>query len=203
MTNTIIASPRMSGSRRMKLERTKSPSSIACYPSVAPPCAKTEIGDGDCTESYYDPVVRFARSVTVRFTRSHHDYTPRQIKDCFYQDYELREIRAKCGEDLQRFRNTKENGADDDLQDANIYGDNDDENDTCCIRGLEIYEDSLYRRKRMLRAKAANRVFDAEDDGCDEITIANEYSEVAARSQTWANIVGLRDQRDAAAIHGE
>ena len=201
----MIDSPTISGNQRKKLKRTDSPSSIACYPSVAPPCSKIEIGDGDFSKSYYTPAVRFERSVTVRFTRSHHDYTPCQIKDCFYQDYELREIRAKCGEDLRRFRNKKETGGDDDdLLAANIYGnENEDENDESCVRGLETYEELASRRKQMLRVKAANRVFDAEDDGCDETTIANEYSKVAARTQTWANIVGLRDQREAAAIHWE
>jgi hypothetical protein len=194
-TNTMITSAgelrhsvsdMKSGKRRMKFERTNSQASVACYPSAAP-CATTEDGDGDYSS------VRFERSVTIRFTQSHHDYTPREIKDCFYQCYELREIKAKCAEDLRRFRK-KENGDD---QADEIY----DDDETCYIRGLETLEEVTHERKHRLRAEAANKVFDAEDDGCDDITIAREYSLVAAQSQTWANIVGLRDQRSRERTH--
>lgn len=41
-------------------------------------------------------VVRFSRKVTVREVRSHHDYTPRQIKKCWYQEDEVDQIKLKC-----------------------------------------------------------------------------------------------------------
>jgi hypothetical protein len=72
-----------------------------------------------------------------------------------------------------------------------------DDDDTCCIRGLETFKDIVaYNRKQEVRAKAASKVFDAEYEGYSEIAIAREYSSVAFQSQLWANIVGLRDRRD-------
>jgi hypothetical protein len=177
------------GNRRSKLERSDSPPSVACFPSA---CSDCESLRGDDASETSTRSVRFERTVTVRFTRSHRDYTPRQIKDCWYQSYEHQEIKEQCVDDLET------------AFDREMAGDEIDENDEkFCMRGLESYDEVAHKEKHRLRAEAANTVFIAEDDGCDDITIAEEYAEVVARSQTWANIVGLRDQRIAASIHRE
>ena len=88
-----------------------------------------------------------------------------------------------------------------------LWGDQEEledyENETYCRRGLECFDGASNKHKHQLRAEAANKVFDAQDDGCDEYTIASDYACVTARSQMWANVLGLRDQRDAFAIHGQ
>lgn len=180
-----------SENRRSKLERTDSPQSVACYPSVTPDDLTGTVAPSTSESPNYG--VRFSRSVIVRFTRSHRDYTPRQIKDCFYQYYELQDIKEKCFDDLRRHMFGEEN---DDTK-------NKESDDTYCLRGLENFDEWSNKQKHKLRAEAALKVFDAEDDGCDEITISREYASVTARSQTWANIMGLRDQRDAFSIHGQ
>ena len=187
--------------RRAKLERSDSPQSVSCFPSSSS-CRRMEDSDlhgndhcenpDNSTTAATEPLslsalsVRFDRSVTVRFTRSRHDYTVRQINDCWYQPHELRDIKDRCGEDLLQYK----------LSEVNT-----DDDESFCMRGLEGYDELAHKQKHRLRAEAASKVFEAEDDGCDEYTIAKEYSFVTARSQTWANIIGLRDQRDAQSIH--
>ena len=199
-----------SGKLWAKLEMSDSSHSVSCFPSSTMPCGTTE--DGDChgndhcenpensSTAATEPLsvsmlsVRFDRSVIVRFTRSHHDYTARQIKDCWYQSYELRDIKDRCGEDLLKYKLSEPTNT----NNINKSSDNDE---SFCMRGLEGYDELAHKQKHRLRAEAASKVFEAEDDGCDEYTIAKEYASVTARSQTWANIIGLRDQRDAQSIH--
>lgn len=126
----------------------------------------------------------------MRLVRSHHDYTPNEIKDCFYQDYEMNEITNQCFEDIQMHLF---GGEQDDYNPGQPY----------CHRGLEKFEPFGSSEKRRLRAEASKKVFDAQDEGCDEMTIAQEYASVTFRCQRWANIMGLRDRRTAIAIQRE
>jgi hypothetical protein len=211
MTNTMVASGELrsntsdtksgNSNRRTKLERTDSPVSITCYPSAITPSEKTENGDHDgdrdnaenhAAEQPYMSV-RFKRFAHVCIIPSRRDFSLRQIQSCWYQSHELREIKSKCVEDVRKTRNKEKNGDDQ----AEI----DYDDGTCCTRGLETFKDKVaYKRKKQVRAEAATIVFDAEDEGRSEIAIARVYSSVAAQCQTWANIVGLRDERDAVSI---
>ncbi len=188
---------RTSGSRCRTLERKKSPQSVTRFPS---PPRSSKIGDWSpdnnssrrsvrTASSGSGSSVRFDRRVIMRLVRSHHDYKPNEIKDCFYQDYEMKEITNQCFEDIQR----------------HLFGGNEDGHDleSYCHRGLEKFEPFDSREKRRLRAKASKKVFDAQDEGCDEMTIAREYATVTSRCQRWANIMGLRDRRGAIAIQRE
>lgn len=176
--------------RRTKLERTDSPVSITCFPSATTSSEKTKNCDRD-NAAKQSMTVRFNHLVHVNVIRSRRDYSLRQIQNCWYQSYELREIKSNCVEDVRKIR-IKEKSIDDQ---AEI---DDDDDETCCIRGLETFKDIVaYNRKQDVRAKAVSKVFDAEDEGYSEIAIAREYSSVAFQSQLWANIVGLRDRRDA------
>ena len=176
--------------RRTKLERTDSPVSITCYPSATTSSEKTK--NGDCNIAAKQAMtVRFNHLAHVNVIRSRHDFSLRQIQNCWYQSYELREIKSNCVEDVRKTRIKEKNIGD------QVEIDDDDDDDTCCIRGLETFKDIVaYNRKQEVRAKAASKVFDAEYEGYSEIAIAREYSSVAFQSQLWATIVGLRDRRD-------
>ncbi len=185
---------RTSGSRRRTLERTASPHSVTCFPSSTPRSSKI----GDCSpkdnkssrrSDRTATSVRFDRRVIMRHVRSHKNYTPNEIKNSFYQDYEMMEITNQCFEDIQR----------------HLFGGNADDHDpqSYCHRGLEKFEPFGSSEKRRLRAEASKKVFDAQDEGCDEMTIAREYATVTVRCQRWANIMGLRDRRSAIATQRE
>jgi len=138
--------------------------------------------------------VRFDKRVTVRFTRSHRDYSLIQFRNCWYLEDEVENIQSSNAEALQIEISRKG---------APRRGVEGRSGFLGKLRGLENYDDAAHLQKRLLRARAADRVFDATDEGCDDVTIAKQYSSVTARSQTWANIVGLRDQRDAEFIYNE
>lgn len=188
--------------RKMQQERTLSPTSVTRYAECSGRkmhyvgAERTHFDGETSTEQNLDSLettfsVRFERSVTIRFTRSRRDYTPRQLKDCWYQPSELQDIRSSCSEDIRKTEDLREQQREDTTD------------DTCCVRGLESHDELAHKQKFRLRAEAAGTVFNAEEHGCNEKQIASRYSEVTARSQTWANVLGLRDQREANSIHDE
>jgi len=67
------------------------------------------------------------------------------------------------------------------------------------MRGLESYEPLAYERKKRLRLKASQIVFDIEDDGGDELTIAEYYYAITKKHALVAHIIALQDERDAIA----
>lgn len=178
--------------------------------------------------------VRFSRKVVVRNTRSHHDYTPRQIKNCWYQQYEIEVVRDECLRDIQRNQKWKKKKmkqlrklqqhqheeqeeflpsssssslsslCDDTTNKSNVDKlytttvDSDDGSGVVCMRGLESYEPVALKRKKQLRMKATRIVFDVEDDGGDDLTIAEYYTSVTQHCVVVAHLVALQDERDAA-----
>jgi len=199
------------------------------------------------TTAIKSKTVRFSRKVKVRKTRSHLDYTPRQIKNCWYQQYEIDKIKDSCFYEVTQFRNQQKrkhqqqkqkqqieheqrNGKsmekttllstcdeedevedkdeDQDQQESNADQDGNKDNDvnvnneedsttTYCMRGLESYIPTAYKRKKRLRNKASQIVFDIEDDGGDDITIAEYYYSITKKYQLVAHIIALQDERDA------
>ena len=192
-------------------------------------------------------VVRFSRKVTVREIRSHHDYTPRQIKKCWYQEDEVNQIKVKClrilkqqkqkqkqkrehnimkkGEDEDEdeessLRNNEEDedehsinndiernfGAKEDyVDDEEEEVEEEDQHEEYCLRGLESYEPIAYKRKKRLRNKSQQIVFDINDqsygnDYCNEM-IAEYYSNITSNCSLVAHIIGLQDERDACAAY--
>lgn len=210
--------------RRTKLEGTHSPASVtstmmfaeknqslndgkvpfldttgsnAC--SSTDPCTKAGVDNDESADNNgASRSVRFCRTITVRRTRSCLDYTRRQIKACWYQRWEIDEIRSNCAKDLQRW-SKRCNGENDNDKDETET----DDEPCCCLRGLESYEPLAKKRKRRLRTKAAFAVFDIEDGGGDDAAIAAYYSAVTSRCQILANVVGLRDQREAESFYIE
>lgn len=178
LTNT--ESDANSDNPRIKLERTYSPQSVMWDP---------DNGDCDVTPR---PIqrVHFQRTVAVRVIRSHREFTPKQLRKCWYQADEFRTIRKACLLDLQ-----KKADADRDQESSEI------EDETFCIRGLDNFEETTVRQKRWMRAEAAMAVFDAIDYGFPDIVVASEYATVAKPAQRWARFVGLRDQRYAESIY--
>uniref|UniRef100_A0A7S0XKY1 Uncharacterized protein n=1 Tax=Pseudo-nitzschia delicatissima TaxID=44447 RepID=A0A7S0XKY1_9STRA len=179
-----------SRNQRSKTGRDVSQKSVAIYPSTLPSnfdnrtvSTKSELSISS---------VRFASTVTVRLIRTRHEYTPKQKKRCFYQGHEFQEIKKQCYEDLQRYMLVED-------------GDESkrEEKGACCLRGLENFDDWASRQKHRIRDEAAFKVFDVQDLGCNDVTISREYYSVTARSQMWANIMGLRDQRDAVSIYAQ
>ncbi|OEU08664.1 hypothetical protein FRACYDRAFT_249564 [Fragilariopsis cylindrus CCMP1102] len=193
-------------------------------------------------------IVRFSRKVTVREIRSHHDYTPRQVKKCWYQEDEVDQIKLKClrilkeqkqkqiqrreqqniikvdeDEDEEKESSTSRNNEEDEDEhsinndiDRNFDGKEDyvddeeeeieeEQHEEYCLRGLESYEPIAYQRKKRLRNKAQQIVFDINDqsygaDYCDEM-IAEYYSNTTANCSLVAHIIGLQDERDACAAY--
>jgi len=87
----------------------------------------------------------------------------------------------------------------------NIVAVADDDTSSCsysyCMRGLESYEPLAYERKKRLRNKASQIVFDIEDDGGDELTIAEYYYAITKKYALVAHIIALQDERDAIATY--
>ena len=183
---------------RMQRERTHSPTSVTRFNAC--PEGKldraetktTHFDDESSTELYTDTTeqkasVRFERSVNIRYIRSVREYTPRQIKDCWYHPDELQDIRSLFSDELRK--------AEEQVVDSN--------DDSYCIRGLESHYELAHKQKVRLRSEAAVAVFNAQERGCNENQIAAQCSALTSRSQTWANVMGLRDQREATSIHDE
>eukprot|EP00537_Pseudo-nitzschia_pungens_P004507 CAMPEP_0172368082 /NCGR_PEP_ID=MMETSP1060-20121228/24992_1 /TAXON_ID=37318 /ORGANISM="Pseudo-nitzschia pungens, Strain cf. cingulata" /LENGTH=268 /DNA_ID=CAMNT_0013092541 /DNA_START=177 /DNA_END=983 /DNA_ORIENTATION=- len=141
--------------------------------------------------------VRFCRTVAIRQTLHHRNYTPQEMKACWYQSYEIREIRTTCIVQIQKsvYQGYYYGGyCDDDDEDTD---DDTDDEESICWRGLESYKPEAQERKRRLRRETADAVFDVEDSGDDSITIAKMYSALTWNPQLLANLVGLRDQFEA------
>ena len=187
LQRTVNGADMNTGNPRAKLERTFSPQSVIDHPY-------NYTSDGSELPVHPERSIqriRFRHSVAVRFIRSRRKYTPQQIRSCWYQSHEFREIAEECIQDLHK---KIQNDADDQTE---------IEDETFCIRGLENYIESAQQQKHWIRAEAANAVMNAADYGCDEITIAREYTAVADQAQRWARFVGLRDQRYAESIYKE
>lgn len=80
-----------------------------------------------------------------------------------------------------------------------------DQHEEYCLRGLESYEPIAYKRKKRLRNKSQQIVFDINDqsygnDYCNEM-IAEYYSNITSNCSLVAHIIGLQDERDACAAY--
>ena len=126
--------------------------------------------------------VHFHRTITIRGTRHHRNYTRHEKIACWYQPWEFAERKENCIQDIKRWQDDGEDQTDD---------------ESYCSRGLESLEPVAARQKRKLRQKTENTVFVNQYIGADDNTIAIDYSALTSRSQMLANFVGLSDQREA------
>ena len=137
-------------------------------------------------------VVHFSNEVRIRQTKSYHDYTIRQIKACWYQEYEIDKNKLNCIHDIKyklsslqlqqkqkqkqkqkKKDNNNNEEEEEETKEDNMY-DNDDQisssgsksksdDDECyCFRGLESYLPKEKKRKQLLRRMAYNVVFDIQ-----------------------------------------
>mmetsp|Transcript_14612 Transcript_14612/g.30275 ORF Transcript_14612/g.30275 Transcript_14612/m.30275 type:complete len:216 (+) Transcript_14612:2113-2760(+) len=193
--------------RRNKLRRTHSPASVVLEAmALANKIESTKISH--CVETDWNEdnsetkSVGFSQSVKVRLVRSHSEYTIEQKKACWYEQWEMKEIRSNCVRQIKIARNklSSTNSNEDGDHQADCC---DDDDDIVCLRGLESYLPLANKQKLRNRREASDMVFDVEDEGGDDVEIARCYSSVTSRSQIWANVVGLRDARDAESVYNE
>lgn len=165
-----------------------------CPTAATEPCIKAKVDECDddddddtqenngVDEGSSSLSVHFCRTITVRGTYHHRNYSRREKVACWYQPWELAERKKGCIKQIERWQNDGEDQTDD---------------ESYCSRGLESFEPMATRRKRKLRRKAQNTVFAKQYVGADDMIIAKDYLAVTSRSQMLANIVGLRDQLEA------
>jgi hypothetical protein len=129
--------------------------------------------------------VAFFDSVVVYEISNSDSFTPEEIKSCWYDRVDLRQIKENAKHEARLI----ENGL---LQ----------ENDDVCFRGLECRTKEGSRGKRHNRANANAAVFfelDTQDDRgiYDDEAVADAYFNHSERCQVSAQMIGMRDAREA------
>jgi hypothetical protein len=152
-------------------------------------------GESDATEatalteqsdfSEIDLTVRFAPTTEMRPSLARKDYTPLEMRACWFQDEEYSKIRKDCCKQIKKMQNGEV------LKDKKY-----------CSRGLESHTRLAAISKTLNRQTAINAVLDEQEDqrqtgDVDEEDIAQRYQQATSSCQLWACIVGLRDQRAA------
>jgi hypothetical protein len=124
--------------------------------------------------------VRFSETVLARNTVSCKDYTPEEVKACWYTHDESQIIRKYCRQEIRKMN---------------------EEDTNYCSRGLEGHTTVGGATKMRNRWLAANAVLDTQmiqwEEGIfDECAIAEIYCRATNSCQKKANIVGLADYRE-------
>jgi hypothetical protein len=133
--------------------------------------------------SEIDLTVRFAPTTDVCPSLARKDYTPQEMRACWYQGEEYRKITKECCKQIKKMQNGEV------LKDKKY-----------CSRGLESHTRLAAISKTLNRQTAINAVLDEQEDqwqmgvGLDE-DIAQRYQQTTSSCQLWASTVGLRDQR--------
>ena len=128
----------------------------------------------------------FAKHTNVRHTISLPDYSPEEIQGTWYSSNEYEEISKKCVKQIHKMEKGEEF-----------------KNKKYCTRGLEQHTRLGYLEKYQHRREARDAVLIEQErqygiKGSDpSVPIATAYFQVTSSSQMWANVVGLRDQREA------
>jgi hypothetical protein len=128
--------------------------------------------------------VRFSENIRVRTTIHCNDYTPEELKACWYTGDDNQRIHRQCSKEIRKLNEGST------LKDKKY-----------CSRGLEGYTTVGAATKKRNRRSAVNAVLDEqmiqwEEDIFDEYVIAEIYCITSASCQVRANMVGLRDHRE-------
>ena len=144
--------------------------------------------------------VRFYERVRVKDTISHHDMSPKEHIDCWFQEHEYNAIDDHIDETIEVIeenlkkcgsrRNNRRKSLLQSIQKGDV-----------CLRGLEMHLEHNHRRRRSLRNKALENVFMEQEDQLydgiyDEESISRAYSEISRKCRIRAEIRALRDRRE-------
>ena len=139
-------------------------------------------------ETEEEKSVTFKKAVKVhRIAFCKKSYTPEEIHACWWSNDEMLELTKRCAKQVQKLEKGKH------LLDRKY-----------CGRGLEGYTLSGSTHKQQNRIDAINRVLWEQDrqqiEGIvDDEAIARVYHGVSASVQLWARVIGLKDEKEAAA----
>ena len=137
-------------------------------------------------ETYVEKFVSFSTQASMRYTMPLSSYTPAEIEGTWYSDKENSDIARQCSKQILK------------MDRGEILKDK-----KYCSRGLESHTRTGSKIKTLHRALSIDAVLDVQgqlwDEGIrdEEEAIAGAYAEATASSQMWANVIGLRDQREA------
>ena len=128
--------------------------------------------------------VRFYGSVYVQAGRSHHNYTPKERRACWYDNDEYNCIRNECVKQIWK------------MNQGGILKDK-----KYCSRGLEIHVKQTSIARGQNRRAAIYAVLDEQEaqwqlEVVDEEAIAARYQETASSALLRARSIALRDQRE-------
>jgi hypothetical protein len=176
--NSMFAKPTLAPTGKPFLRKLFKPSSDCCSTKSVSTVATEQ-------EEYH---VRFSGKVYVRNILSCNDYTPEEVKACWYTHDETQIIHKYCKKEIRKMN--EEEGRSNKFKDTNY-----------CSRGLEGHTTVATTTKMRLRFLAVNAVLDVQmiqwEEGIfDECAIAEIYCRATKSCQKRANIVGLADYRE-------
>ena len=130
--------------------------------------------------------VTFKPLVEVRHTLSIYDYTATEVAAAWYDEYEMDRITKRCFKILQRYESITDAASSFRRHKNNKY----------CLRGLEGHTTSGTIGKRNNRSAAYTAVLETQEMQGTAETIADAYRSTSSSCQTWAHVVGCRDQQE-------
>ena len=132
--------------------------------------------------------VSFKRTVRGVAVKSIYEYSPKEIKACWYNVEELDKIAERCIKILHHFENGK-------TKKGQRY----------CIRGLESHSTMGSISRAEIRSAALKAVLEEqsrqlkENQEINELSIADAYQRISASSQMRAQVMGALDHSVVAA----
>lgn len=124
--------------------------------------------------------VRFNKKCYLKRIKSRHNYTPQEIKECWYSEEDYLEIRNDCIQKIKTIQLGHKLSGDDD-----------------CVRGLDSRTRSAVAIKQQNREDGFWAVLDEQDAGGSPEDIADRYRDVSYGCQLWATAVGRKDHIEA------
>lgn len=143
----------------------------------------TEASSTVCTNK--EPSVQFVERADVQLIPRLDTYTEDEMKDIWYSPEEYARIEKGVVEESARMHRGEV------LKDKKY-----------CSRGIDKYLPLNYLASKGNSRKAFELVFQEQDrqyqkQVCDDEAIARVYRNVSSSCAMWANVIGLRDQKEA------
>lgn len=132
----------------------------------------------------FEKRVSFAPQPKIQLVELRTEYSFREAQSCWYSQKEFSKIKSETNATLLRIEKNQEI-----------------DEETCSIRGLEQHTKNGAKAIAMERSNALTAVLDEARSGTlDEELLADIYIECCRQSKMWAYLRGLADQRAASDI---
>lgn len=191
MKRTVSRKRPLKHSRSSSLSQSQTCTSITTAATTATTGTEAGTTTNSSPEEFSHDVerrVKFADTVSVRYTGSRYDYAPDELRASWYQQEEYKRIAKECCKQVQK------------LEKGEILKDQ-----KYCSRGLECHKRQVAISRRKNRKLAVEAVLKEQEEQyllggvvvVDEEEISCSYQQVTSSSRLWACVIGLRDQRAA------